>query len=413
MNFELVTIGTELLLGHTVDTNGAELGRALAEAGARLVRRTTVGDDPEAIATAVADALERTGRVITTGGLGPTRDDMSKRAVADLYGWPLRFEAAVWDDIVARFRRLGRQPAVANRGQAEIPEGAEILANRWGTAPGLWLDGRPGLVIMLPGVPREMRMLLTTEVIPRLADRTGGTVIRSMVVRTASIAESAVAERLEGLEEELAPLTLAYLPSIEGVDLRLTAWNLEPGRAALLLNAAADRLETTLAHHAYGRGEDDLAVLVLERLRRLGLRVAVAESCTGGLLGGRITEVPGSSEVFAGGVVSYDDRLKISMLDVPPALLAAHGAVSEQVAAAMAAGVATRLGTPVAASITGIAGPSGATDTKPLGTVWIGYWYQGVATAAHRVFPGSRAEVRARAVQFALHGLLDRLGRGP
>jgi len=412
VNFELVTIGTELLLGHTVDTNGAELGRALAEAGARLVRRTTVGDEPEAIAMAVADALDRTGRVITTGGLGPTRDDMSKRVVADLYGWPLRFEETIWDDIVARFRRMGRQPAAANRGQAEIPEGAEILPNRWGTAPGLWLDGPPGLVIMLPGVPREMRMLLTTEVIPRLADRTGGTVIRSMVVRTTSIAESAVAERLEGLEDELAPLTLAYLPSIEGVDLRLTAWNLEPGRAALLLNAAADRLETTLAGHAYGRGADDLAVLVLDRLRRQGLRVAVAESCTGGLLGGRITEVPGSSEVFAGGVVSYDDRLKISMLDVPPALLSAHGAVSEPVAAAMAAGVAARLETPVAVSITGIAGPSGATDTKPLGTVWIGYWHEGVATAVHRVFPGSRAEVRARAVQFALHGLLDRLGSG-
>ena len=410
MDFELVTIGTELLLGHTVDTNGAELGRALAEVGARLVRRTTVGDDEQAIATAVAEALARTGRVITTGGLGPTRDDLSKQVVADLYGWPLQFNEAIWEDIVSRFRRIGRVPAPADRGQAEVPQGAVVLPNRWGTAPGLWLDGPPGLVVMLPGVPREMKMLLTNEVLPRLKERTGGTAIRSMAVRTTSIAESAVASRLEGLHEELHPLTLAYLPSVEGVDLRLTAWNLEPGRAAKLLNAGAERLETALAEHAYGRDDDDLAALVVERLRRQGLRVAVAESCSGGLLGGRITEVPGSSEVFVGGVICYDDRLKTSLIDVPKALLTTHGAVSEAVATAMASGVASRLGTDVALSITGIAGPSGATETKPLGTVWIGYWHRGIASAVHRVFLGSRAEIRARAVQFALHGLFERLG---
>ena len=184
MAIELVAIGNELLLGFTIDTNGAEIARSLSAVGVEIVRRTAVPDQPAAIAEAVGEALRRTGAVITTGGLGPTRDDMTKTAVAELYGAPLEFDETVWNDIVTRFARVQRVPAVSNRGQAEVPRGATVLRNKWGTAPGLWLEGPPGLTVMLPGVPSEMRKLLEFEVVPRLAGRTTGTVVRSRLVRT-------------------------------------------------------------------------------------------------------------------------------------------------------------------------------------------------------------------------------------
>jgi nicotinamide-nucleotide amidase len=242
MDLELLTIGTELLLGFTVDTNGAEIARALATIGVRVARRTTVSDTPGAIRDGVRDALSRTGAVLTTGGLGPTRDDMSKSVVAELYGMPLEFDPAIWQELVARFARLGRAPAPSNRSQAEVPRGAIVLPNRWGTAPGLWFEGPPGLVIMLPGVPGEMRKLVEHEVVPRLAERGEGGVIRSRVVRTTGIPESTLAERLGEIERDVAPLTLAYLPGFDGVDLRLSAWGLGPEEADARLAAGAGLL---------------------------------------------------------------------------------------------------------------------------------------------------------------------------
>ena len=405
MRCELVTIGTELLLGFTIDSNGAHIGQTLADAGIRLTRRTTVPDEADAIGPAVSEALARTGAVITTGGLGPTRDDLSKAVVAGLFGWALRFDPRVWDDICARFRRMGREPSPANRCQAEVPEGATVLANQWGTAPGLWLEGAPGLVIMLPGVPREMRNLLEQVVMPRLQARASGRVIRSTVVRTTGIPESTLGARVAPVEDELAPLTLAYLPGTDGVDLRLTAWDLPADEADRLLARGADRLRGLTGEHAYGSGDDDLAALTLAALRARGWHLSVAESCTGGLLGARLTAVPGSSDVFQGGAISYDNALKEALLGVPGDLLAAHGAVSVEVAQAMADGAASRFGTEAAVGITGIAGPSGGTADKPVGTVCVG-WVAGNQRAVARVvFLGGRREIRERAVQFALHRL--------
>lgn len=407
MDLELLTIGTELLLGFTIDTNGAEIARALASIGVRVARRTTVGDTPEAIREGVRDALSRTGAVLTTGGLGPTRDDVSKAVVAELYGMALEFEPAIWEELVARFARLGRAPAPSNRSQAEVPRGAVVLPNRWGTAPGLWFEGPPGLVIMLPGVPGEMRKLVEHEVVPRLAARSHGGVIRSRVVRTTGIPESTLAERLGEIEHDVAPLTLAYLPGFDGVDLRLSAWGLAPDDADARLAAGAELLRQRAGPFAYGEGEDDLAALVLDRARAHRVRLGTAESCTGGLVGGRLTAIPGSSDVFMGGVICYSNDLKTALLGVEPALIAADGAVSESVASAMALGAIRALGIDLSVAVTGIAGPGGGTEAKPVGTVWLAV-ADGEAVVARRIqIPGDRHNVRVRAAQAAL-ALLDR-----
>jgi len=409
VKLEVVTIGSELLLGQVVDTNAAELGRALAAAGAEVVRHVTVADRPEAIRAAVAESLERTGFVITTGGLGPTRDDMTKPLVAAIFGKPLRLDAAVLRSLEERFRRLGRPMPAVNRTQAEVPEGATVLPNPRGTAPGLWVEDAAGrVVVMLPGVPSEMRGLLAEQVLPRIAQRSPGTVVRSRTVRTAGVAESALAERVGAIEEHIAPLTLAYLPSADGVDLRVTAWGLREAEADRRLSAVATQLRARAGADAYGEDGTDLAAVVLDQLRARGARLVVAESCTGGLLGGRITAVPGASDVFIGGIVAYDNVVKSGTLDVSPELLERHGAVSEQVVSAMAQGVQRQFAVDAALAITGIAGPSGGTAEKPVGTVWMAARLGKEARALKRVVPGDRGEIRARAAQGALD-LLRRL----
>ena len=412
MKVEVVTIGTELLLGFIQDTNAAELGRAFAAEGIELVRHTSVPDRPEAVRAAISEALERTGLVIATGGLGPTRDDVTKHVVAELFGKPLQLDADVLRALEERFRRLGRPMPAINRTQAEVPAGATVLPNPRGTAPGLWIEEAGRIVVLLPGVPSEMRGLLAEEVMPRLIARQQGksVVIRSRTVRTTGIAESALAERLGDIEDTLAPLTLAYLPSVEGVDLRLTAWGLAPAEADRLLADAATQLRERAGEHFYGEDGADLAALVLEQLRARRRHLAVAESCTGGLLGARITAVPGSSDVFTGGIIAYDDRVKAEHLGVAQAVLEAHGAVSEETVLAMAAGAQQRFGAQAAIAITGIAGPSGGTPDKPVGTVWLGARLDGDARAVKRIFPGDRGEIRARSAQAGLD-LLRRMIR--
>ncbi len=409
MNIELVTIGTELLLGMTIDTNGAEIAKGLAAHGVRVTRRTSVADRGDEIRDAVGEALRRTGAVLTTGGLGPTRDDITKKVVADLFEAPLEFDNSVWEALLARFARLERRPAESNRSQAEVPRGATVLPNRWGTAPGLWLEGKLGLVIMLPGVPLEMRRLLEHEVLPRLADRGNSSVIRSLLVRTSGIPESTLAEKIGNVEAEIAPITLAYLPGLEGVDLRLSAWGFAPNEADKRLAAAAALLRNRAGEHVYGDNDCDLAALVLERARSRGIRLAVAESCTGGLLGARLTEIPGSSDVFVGGAIAYDNALKRDLLGVPEPVLAEHGAVSEPVARAMAAGAITRFGVRGAVAVTGIAGPGGGSPEKPVGTVWLACALDDEVVSRRSLFPGTRQEVRARAAQAALFLLYRRL----
>ena len=410
MKLEVVTIGTELVLGQILDTNAVDLGRELAAAGIEIVRRTSVADRPDMIRAAVAEALDRTGFVITTGGLGPTRDDMTKNEVAAIFKKPLILDEAVLQSLQERFRRLGRPMPDVNRTQALVPAGATVLPNPRGTAPGLWVEETNRVVVMLPGVPSELRGLLAEEVLPRIVARgeTAGIVVRSRTVRTTGIAESALAERVGNIEDEIAPLTLAYLPSVSGVDLRVTAWSLREADAERRLVSATAQLRERAGEHVYGEDNADLAATILDVLRARRQRLAVGESCTGGLLGGRITAVPGSSDVFAGGIVAYADDVKRELLGVPAALLKAHGAVSEEVVLAMAAGAQQRFEVGAALAVTGIAGPGGGTADKPVGTVWLAARLGNTARALRRVFPGDRGEIRARSAQAALD-LLRRL----
>ena len=411
MKLEVLTIGTELLLGYTVDTNAAELGRALAAAGAEITRRTTVADRPEAIRAGVVEALDRTGFVIATGGLGPTRDDMTKTVVAALLDKRLVLDERVLASIEARFQRMGRPMPAVNRTQAEIPEGATILPNPRGTAPGLWVeDARGRIVVLLPGVPREMRGLLVEEVLPRIVARQGGSrrVVLSRTVRTTGVSESALAERVGPIEPEIVPLTLAYLPSVEGVDLRVTAWGLEPKDADARLAAVIQRLKAAVGEHGYGEDEADLAAVLLDALRQGRHRLAVAESCTGGMIGERITNIPGASDTFIGGVVAYADVIKTAALKVPLETLEAYGAVSEATVRAMAEGAQRLFSADCSIAVTGIAGPGGGTPEKPVGTVWLAARRHTTTRVLTRVLPGERDDVRRRAAQAGLD-LLRRL----
>jgi competence/damage-inducible protein CinA-like protein len=418
---ELITIGDELLLGFTIDTNAAHISRTLAAVGFEIVRRTTVGDAAVEIAKAVSEALDRTGAVITTGGLGPTSDDLTKPAIARIFGRAMILDESIATELERRWR--ARFPTASfpatNRIQAEIPEGATILTNRHGSAPGIWLEDERGRwVAMMPGVPREMRGMLAEEVLPAMQTRAQGTpaVVLSGTLRTSGIAESAIAEMLGpnflgDPTKEKGAFPLAFLPSVAGVDLRVTARGLPREEAEPLVRQAIAKLRSKLDAYAYGEDDADLAAVVLELCRSRNLTLAVAESCTGGLLGERLTNIPGSSDVFLGGVIAYDNDVKVGLLGVNPADIAEHGAVSEPVALQMAAGIRAKTRADIGISITGIAGPGGGSPDKPVGLVWVGV--DGPDRRARRFHVGGdRAEIRQRAAQAALEMVRRALSKG-
>ncbi len=415
MDVELVSIGDELLLGFTIDTNAAFFAREAAALGIQVVRRATVGDGAEAIASAVKEALVRTGAVITSGGLGPTADDLTKPSIAALFNRGMRLDAAIVESLRARWKARGWPGELpeANRAQAMIPEDAVILENRHGSAPGIWLEDEAGRwVAMLPGVPREFRGMTRDVLLPRLVGMgAGGTVVRSRTLRTTGIAESALADALGPLAKDPEGVALAYLPGWEGVDLRLTVRDLPGDEADRRLDAAATALRARVARHVYGEDDADLAVLVLEALRAQRMRIAVAESCTGGMLGMRLTAIAGSSDVVHGGVIAYDNAVKTGQLGVRPETLAAHGAVSEETAREMASGVRERLGVDVGVSITGVAGPGGGTPEKPVGTYCVAVDVRGALRSFRASSVGDRHEVRQRATQAALSLVRASLGR--
>jgi nicotinamide-nucleotide amidase len=402
---EIVTIGDELLLGFTIDTNGAHIARELAAIGVEVVRRVSVRDDAGEIAAVVNEALDRTGAVITTGGLGPTSDDHTKADVARLFGREMRLDEEHLAWMEARWKaRFKRTMPASNRSQAMMPEGARKLTNNHGSAPGVWLEDERGRwVVMLPGVPREMRGMVADTLLPLLRERANSaTIVQSKTLRTTGVAESLLADWIDTLDGGFPGLDLAYLPGVDGVDLRLTVRGLPRGAADATLELAAKRVRDRVGTAIYGEGDADLAAVVLDQCRRLGLKIGVGESCTGGLVGGRLTAVPGSSDVFLGGVIAYANAVKESLLGVEPAMLRAQGAVSEAVARQLATGARAATGAAVGLGVTGIAGPDGGTHEKPVGTVWIAGDIDGDVHSLGLRLWGDRDEIRRRSAQAVL-----------
>ncbi len=423
MNVEIVTIGDELLLGFTTDTNAAWLSRELASLGISVVRRATCGDNTADIISTVREALDRTGAVITTGGLGPTADDITVPAIAELFGREVKLDesiAAHLRELWVSRKRSGDLPE-SNYRQAMIPTNAHVLHNSRGSAPGVYLiDNDARWVASLPGVPSEMSTMFSEALTPLLKVHLGPRdhVIVSRTLRTTGIPESVLAERLEDLGRGVDGIELSYLPQVDGVDLRLTSRGLAADEAQHALRLGANELYGRLDDLIYAENDTDLASVVIDMCRHGNLRIAVAESCTGGLLGARITRIPGASDIFHGGLIAYDNRVKKQLLGVLDADLESHGAVSDPVARQMAKGIRIRLGTEIGVSITGVAGPTGGSPDKPVGTVWVGIDVaegrppiprpDGVPPIEPfqdaRVFHlfGNRDEVRTRAAQAAL-----------
>lgn len=372
MNCSIITIGDEILIGQIVDTNSATIAQMLGEVGVRVVWRVTVGDGAEQIRSAVSEAMERTPLVIITGGLGPTKDDITKTTLAEMFGSRLVRHEPTYRAVEQMMRSRGIEFNELNQGQALVPECAEVLTNRNGTAPGMWFNSEGRVVVSLPGVPFEMEALMREEVLPRVKEHFA---LRSVVHRTMitfGLAESMLAERIAPWEEALPEwLHLAYLPSPRQLRLRLSAYEVAAEVAEAEIDRRFAELEVILADYFVGYGEQTVAGAVAEMLVARGATLACAESCTGGALSSRFTAEAGASAYFVGSVVSYSNDVKINVLGVRAEDIAAHGAVSREVAEQMAEGVRRVCGADYAIATTGIAGPDGGTPTKPVGTVWI------------------------------------------
>jgi nicotinamide-nucleotide amidase len=413
----IVTIGDELLSGERLDGNAHWLARHLTGLGFRVLGIESVGDEGSDIGSVLRRAASDAEFVVVTGGLGPTLDDRTREAVAQAWGLPLEESPEILRELIGRFRERGYHELPAgNRRIALIPKGARPVANPRGSAPGLWLgpQGSPGpcFLLLLPGVPHEMTAIMEGPA-RDLLTRTFGSRLRPAqfrLIRTTGVPESVLAGRIEALMGSGSEVEVAYRPSLRGVELRLSARGAEAGAK---LDEAEETLLPVLAAHRYEAPSGDLAEAVGRGLSAAGLRVAVAESCTGGALLRRLTDVPGSSAWVVGGVVAYADRIKTEWLAVSPAVLSAQGAVSEGVARGMASGVRRRMGVEVGVGITGIAGPSGGSDAKPVGTVWFAVDGLGESRAERVRFPGDREEVRERATQHALHLLLKAVVPSP
>ena len=408
MQVEIVTIGNEVLSGRTLDTNFAFLARALEEISVVVGWHSTVGDSAERIAEGLRRALERADAVVMTGGLGPTPDDLTRKAVATALGRPLQLDEGVLDAIRERVRKLGRQLPASVEAQALIPRGATVWPNRNGTAPGLLIEheGRP--VMLLPGVPGEMEGLATEFVIPFLRGRSG-LAVESFTLRTYGAFETMLQERIGALPQRWPGATLAYLPSWLGVDLRVTTAGSDGDAVRRVAAKAKQDLLGVVGGLVYAEGARGLEEVVGEILIERGWKIAVAESCTGGLLAKRLTDTPGSSRYFERGFVTYSNESKVDLLGVDPKTLAAHGAVSPEVAEQMAAGAAKRAGAQVGVGITGIAGPDGGSAEKPVGTVFIAASDPAGRALRRPRMIGSRASIRERSVQSALDLVRRRL----
>lgn len=407
----ILTIGNEILSGKTVDTNMAFIARELETIGIRALRALSVRDTKEEIQWAVKEACSAADIVICTGGLGPTHDDITKRAAADYFGAELQVDREQLRIVEEKFKALGyaKMPE-SNISQAEIPEGAVVFPNDRGTAPGLLLIEDGVHFFMVPGVPAEMEGLIRSSIIPYLRNNLDRLeVVISRTIKTTGIGESKLAEMLKSVLEGLSDPEVAFLPDPTGVDVRLTSRGKSEKSVIKKIKVIEEKILTIAAYYVFGYDDDTLGSVVGERLIQAGLTLAIAESCTGGLIGDRITGSSGSSRYFDRGVISYSNESKIDLLGVDPDVLKKKGAVSEEIAHQMAEGIRARSGCGMGLSATGIAGPTGGSPEKPVGLVYIGISDKFGTEVKKLQLRGSRSRVKAQAAQAALNLIRLRL----
>ena len=408
---EIIAVGSELLLGGRTDTNSVFLADLLAQQGIEVRFKSVVGDSVEDIGVVVKQAACRADLVLLTGGLGPTVDDLTREAVARVTGRPLRQRVQALRAIKASLASRGGTPTSFQLRQAAIPAGARVLPNPAGIAPGFALEWRGCLVIVLPGVPHEAKQLFTEVVLPMLAEKVG---LREpadrRILHTFGLTESAVDQRLRSLFTQGKHIRLGVLASPLGVTISLTSWGQSlgssgssgPRKAATGQDRLVEKIRRRLRGYIYAEGQDSMEEVIGRTLTAHGLTLSLAESCTGGLIGHRLTQVPGSSAYVERGVVCYSNRAKVELLGVKEKDLLKYGAVSSQVAGAMARGIRSRSRTDLGLSVTGIAGPSGGSPQKPVGLVYVGLATgRGCFTQEYR-FHGDRSFIKLRASQGAL-----------
>lgn len=372
MKVQLLTIGDELLIGQVVDTNSAWMARQLNLIGAQVLGKEAVGDDEDDIIAALTRACSRADVVLMTGGLGPTKDDITKKAIATFLGEGFVFSQETYDYIVRFFARMGREAVEVHRDQCFMPQSAVLLRNKMGTAPGMWFEHKGKVLISMPGVPYEMEYLMENEVAPRLQKRFPASPICHRTLSTAGEGETRIADLLKELEDNLPnEVKLAYLPSLGQVRLRLTARGADEARLQQTLDLESQKILDLLPDLIFGQGEETLEEVVGKMLRARNMTIATAESCTGGFLAHRITSLAGASAYFKGSVIAYSNELKTALLGVKEATLQTRGAVSEETVVEMVAGARALLGVDLAVATSGIAGPDGGTPEKPVGTIWI------------------------------------------
>lgn len=402
MKAEIIAVGSELLTPDRVDTNSLFLTRELNRLGIRVIHKAVVGDAPEEMRSSFRHALDRAEVVISSGGLGPTDDDRTRETVAELLGRKLRRDDALLRHIQERFRRSGRVMAEINARQAMVPEGATVLPNPRGTAPGLWLEDGGHILILLPGVPGELRAMFDAEAKPRLARLEASERLFSRDLRVTGLAESEVEQRVSPLYAVYPETETTILAAPTGIQLHPRLWSSDAAKAEKLLDEMSGRMALALGEYLYSALGETLEEVVARALTENRATIAAAESCTGGMVAERLTNVPGSSAYFVGGVVCYSNEMKTSFAGVAPELIESKGAVSSEVALALADGIRKRTGATLGVGVTGIAGPGGGTPEKPVGLVHIGIADERGAREKAFRFLGDRDQIRQRATQAAL-----------
>jgi competence/damage-inducible protein CinA-like protein len=402
MKAEIIAVGSELLTPDRLDTNSLFITEELNGIGVEVVRKTVVGDHRELLAEAFRDALNRVPLIIASGGLGPTEDDLTRETVAELLCRKLRRNDEILHHIEERFHRMGREMPAVNVRQAMVPEGAEILRNPRGTAPGLWLEDTGHLIALLPGPPRELKPLFREEVLPRLQRRVSGTRLYRREIRVTGMGESHVEQRILPIYSRHSEVQTTILAAPGETQIHLRLWTEDAAHAKKTLDELVQSLEIVLSDRIFSLDGRPLEEVVAHDLTWNNATIAAAESCTGGLLAQRLTSIAGSSAYFLGGVVCYSNELKTAWADVVPEIILAKGAVSPEVAVALAEGIRRRVNSTFGVGITGIAGPTGGSEEKPVGTVHVALAHAGGVRERGVRFPGDREGIRWQASQLAL-----------